>query len=398
MRNCVRRSIDVTAQLPAVLDALALPEEHAAVRRLADAFGGVPAGIRERLVGEPARRSRRLLFASGGEIILHDDAVVAVLLHLEPTSAAPRGLDLSEWIAGAGNRATLDDLKEALGAPSHFAGFSEPYFTLDGAYARLDFRDRGWSNAGNLLSITFTVDKPGLACRPEDDDCLTCSDLLVRSSDGGVDVGSTIASLTTALTAGLLTEDAHWVKLSDLQALHASGLMERVESQLTCTTCRRIICFSLFRDSSPTFGYYVRNDAMRRPLEAMPPVAEWGDAARIAEDRDAMHYVDHEPGAWFLVEQRGVLHLQARYVITSMTDDSALICLDDSEVEGYRAGGRAFLSELADRIQNSAPHKEESRYYPRNLYRGPDGKAYREATAAAIINHTWLARQRQGRG
>lgn len=352
--------------------------------------------VRERLVGEPARRSRRLLFASGGEIILHDGTVAAVLLHLAPTSAAPRGLDLSEWITGADNDATLDDLKEAIEAPRHFEGFGRPYFTLDGGYARLGFRDnRGWNDPGNLLTIT--VQEPGLACRPEDDDCPSCGDLLVRpsNSDDGIDVDGTVSALTEALGAGLLTEDAHWVKLADLRPIHASGLMERVESQLTCTTCRRIICFTLFRDSSPTFGFYVLDAARRRPLEAIPPVEQWGDATRIAEDRDAMRYVDHEPGAWFLVEQQGVLYLDARYSYSAMIDDSALIRLDESEMEGYRTGGHDYLSQLAKRIHNSAPYKEESPYHQRDLFRGQDGKKYREAVTAAIVNHTWIARQRQ---
>lgn len=387
-----------TSRLPAILDALGLPEEAPAVRGVADAFGGEPVAVRERSVGEPARRSRRLLFASGGEIILHDGAVAAVLLQLTPTHAAPRGLDLAEWIAGADNDATLDDLKEAIGAPRHFAGIGAPYFALDGGYARPCFRDDcGWNDRGNLLGVSFTREKPGLACRPEDDDCPACGDLLVRGSgtDGGVDVDATTDSLAAALSSGLLTEDAHWVKLADLRPLRASGLMERVESQLTCVTCRRIICFTLFRDASPTFGYHVVNDAMRRPLDAIPPVEQWGDAARIAEDSAAMHYVDHEPGAWFLVEQQGVLYLHARYVINSMADDSALIRLDEPEVDAYRALGRGSVSDLARRVHDSAPHRAGTPYHQRDLYRGPDSRKYREAVTGAIANHTWIAQQRR---
>lgn len=385
-------------RLPMLLDALCLSEEDPIVRRLADAFGGDPVAVRERLVGEPARRSRRLLFASGGEIILHDDAVAAVLLHLAPTPTAPSGLDLSAWIDGAGNDATLDDLKKAIEAPRHFAGTGTPYFTLDGGYARAGFKDdRGWNDAGNLLAITVTADRPGLACRPEDDDCPACGDLLVRrsGSDGGVEVDGTADALTAALSAGLLTEDAHWVRLADLRPLHASGLMERVESQLTCTACRRIVCFTLFRDSSPTFGYHVVNDAMRRPLEAIPPVEQWGDAARIAEEDDAMRHVDHEPGAWFLVERQGALYLDARYSYSAIIDDSALIRLDESELEAYRARGRGYLSALARRIHDSAPYTQDSPYHRRDLFRGPDGRRYRDAVTAAIVDHTWIARQRR---
>ncbi|GAB1508431.1 hypothetical protein JCM33774_04720 [Actinophytocola sp. KF-1] len=376
-----------------ILGALGRSEEDPAVRALADAFGGDPAEARERLVGAPARRSRRLLFASGGEIILHDDAVVAVLLHL-----APRGLDLAEWLPGTGNDATLDDLAQAIGGSPHFAGLGTPYFTLDGGYARAVFRDnRGWKAAGNLVGITVTADKPGLACRPEDDDCPACADLLVRGQDGGVDVAATTAALAAARTAGVLTEDTHWVRLADLRPLHASGLMARVESQLTCTTCRRIICVTLYRDAAPTFGYHAMNDARQRPLEAIPPVEQWGDAARIAAERDAMHYVDHEPGAWFLVEQQGTLYLDARYSYSAVIDDSVLIRLDESEVAAYRAGGHDYLSDLARRIHDSGPYREESPYHRRDLFRGPDGKEFRAAVSAAIVNHTWLAQQRDVR-
>lgn len=380
-----------------ILDALCMSEEDPAVRRLVDAFGGDPIQVRERSVGEPVQRSRRLSFASGGEIILHDDAVVAVLLHLAPTPSTPRGIDLSQWIP-ADNDATLDDLKKAIDAPRSFAGIGTPYFTLDGGYARLSFKDnRGWNDQGNLRSITVAAEKPDLTCRPEDDECPTCSDLLVRRSepDDGVDVGGTVGALSTALSAGLLTEDAYWVKLADLQLLHASGLMARVESQLKCNTCRRIICFTLFRDSPPTFGYYALDDARRRPLEAIPPVEQWGDADRIGESRGAMQYVDHQPGAWFLVEQQGDLYLQARYIITSMLDDSTLIRLDESEVEAYRTGGHDYISKLARRIHDGSPHKEESPFYQRGLYRGSDSKSYRDAVAAAIVNHTWIAQQRR---
>ncbi|RCK68583.1 hypothetical protein DT076_15245 [Desertihabitans brevis] len=62
---------------------------------------------------------------------------------------------------------------------------------------------------------------------PEDDDCPTCGDLLIRRTDpgGGVDVEATVDSPTTAVTAGSLTEDVRWVRLIDLQRLHTSGLV-----------------------------------------------------------------------------------------------------------------------------------------------------------------------------
>jgi hypothetical protein len=379
-----------------ILDALGQPEASPAVHLLAEAFGGDP-GVSDRRIGEPVHRSRALSFASGAEILLDDDAVSAVVLDLTLTPVAPRGIDLSTWIPTVTNRATLDDLARAIGSKPRFAGIGAPYFSLDGAYVRTDFADnRGWRDPGNLVRVSVTSDQPGLAVRPEDADCPTCSDLLVRptGSADGVDVDSTAEALSSALAAGLLTESAHWVKLTDLRPLHASGLMERVESQLTCTTCRRIICFTLFRDTSPTFGYHVLGEARRRPMELVPPVEQWGDATRIAEADSAMHYVDHEPGSWFLVEQQGVLHLDARYSYSAIIDDSALIRLDESETDSYRARGHDYVSGLARRIRDSAPYSQESPYRDRDLYRGPDGKAYRAAVTSAVANHTWLAEQR----
>lgn len=387
-----------STRLSVLVDALERSEGDPAVRRLVGAFGGEPIVVEERLIGEPAVRSQWLRFATGGEIILHDGAVAGVLLEVAPAPTAPQGLSLSDWIDGVGNEATLDDLVNATGAPRHFAGMREPYLSLDGGYARLDFApEGGWNAPGNLRRIVVTQAMPGLACRPDDDDCPTCSGLLVRrdAPGGGVDVDRTVEALAGALGSGLLTEDAHWVRLADLRALHASGLMERVETQLTCRTCRRIICLTLIRGSAPTFGYFVLNDATRHPLEPLPPVKLWGDPERIAQERDAMHYVAHAPGAWFLVEQRGVLYLQARYTYSAVVDDSVLIRLDDAEVDAYLAGGFDYLSELARWIQDSAPYSDSSPYRPRDLYRGPDAASYRAGVSAAVVNHTWIAGQRR---
>ncbi len=395
-------------RLPLILDALLGSEEDPPVRRLVEALGGEPASVKERLVGQPAYQSRRLQFASGAEVILHDDAVVAAVLHAAPTEFAAHGFDLPEWIPGITSGATLEDLKKAIDAPRYLTGMG---FTLDGAYAVPNFKNnRGWNDPGNLLSITLTVEAPGRSCRPEDDDCPVCSDLLVRSSpdgdqndaaegatDGaaGMDVERTIAALSSAVSAGLLKESLHWVPLADLQPLHASGLMERAESQLTCTACRRIICLTLFRDSTPTFVYAVLDEARRRPLEKIPPVEQWGDAPRLAKDREAMHYVDHHPGAWFLVEQQGDLFLQARYWRNSMVDSDVLLRLEPAERDAYRSGGKDFLSDLSKRIDKSRPHTEESPYFQRDLSRGTDGAALAKSFAAAIVNHTWIAEQRR---
>ncbi|WP_159698374.1 hypothetical protein [Arthrobacter sp. 18067] len=384
-----------STRLPLILDALLGSEEDPAVRQLIDAFGGPAARVKERLVGEPAYRSRRLQFSSGGEIIMHDDVTVAVVLHATPTEFAPYGFDLPPWVPGLDKCATLTDLKAAIGAPRALGGMG---FVLDGAYAEPSFKNnRGWNDPGNLLSLSITVEAPQRACRPEDDDCPTCSDLLVRGAGpgGGVVVDRTIAALSSAAAAGLITESPRWVPLADLQTLHASHLMERVESQLSCTACKRIICLTLYRASPPTLEYTVFNEARQRPLEAIPPVEQWGDGLRTAQDRDSMHYVDHQPGSWFLVEQLGSLFLEARYWRNSMVDSSALIRLDQAETDSYRTGGHGYLSDLVGRIDKSSPHTKESPYFQRDLYRGPDSAMLSKSFAAAIVNHTWIAEQRR---
>lgn len=108
-----------------------------------------------------------------------------------------------------------------------------------------------------------------------------------------------------------------------------------------------------------------------------------------------VHYVDHEPGGWFLLEEQGVLYLDARYSHSALIDDSALIRLDVAEVEAYRSGGHAYLTDLAARIHASAPYRAESRYFPRDLYRGPQGAHYREAVAGAVAGRTWADEQRR---
>lgn len=106
-----------------------------------------------------------------------------------------------------------------------------------------------------------------------------------------------------------------------------------------------------------------------------------------------MHYVDHEPGSWFLVEQDGALFLEARYSYSAAIDDSVLVRLDAAELAGHRDGGHAYLTELAEGIHISAPFRPTSPFHDRDLYRR-EGRALRDAVMAAIANHTWLAEQR----
>ncbi|MFT3861943.1 hypothetical protein [Micropruina sp.] len=101
-----------------------------------------------------------------------------------------------------------------------------------------------------------------------------------------------------------------------------------------------------------------------------------------------MRYLDHEPGGWFLLEQDGSRYLDARYSYTALVDDCALIRLSDAELKAYRLGGHDYLSDLATRIHNSAPYLEKSRFFSRDLYRGPDGPQYRRAVHDALAGHT----------
>jgi hypothetical protein len=381
--------------MPLILDALCLAREDTPVVRLIDVLGPEPVEISERRIGEPAVLSQHLLFESGGEIVLHDDAVVAVILHLTPTRFAPRGLDAAEWILGIDDDATFADFKAIFDVPWRFAD-GDRYFVLEAAYLRPEFVKHGGRRAGDLQRVAVTADDPKDTCRPADEDCPVCRDLIVRADDGSFDVDGTVTALVAGVDAGVLKAPGGAVRLADLRLLHASALMERVESQVTCTECDRVACLTLYRDAPPTFGYLPLDAALRRPLEAIPPVEEWGDAARIAEVRDAMRYVDHEPGSWFLVEQHGDLYLDSRYTITSMAEDSCLIRLDEAERRDYHEAGRDSLSELARRIDRSGPHREESPFHRRNLLRHPDGgRDYSAEVRAAIAGHTWLARQKQ---
>ncbi|WP_447912259.1 hypothetical protein [Microbacterium phyllosphaerae] len=378
-----------------IIEALGKPQGDLAVRDLIAAFGTAPAETAAYRIGEPVVLSQHLRFGSGGEIVLHDDVVIAVILHLTPTSFAPRGLDVAEWIPGIGNSATFADFRASFDVPWRFAE-GDRYFVLEAAYLRPEFVKYGGRRAGDLQRVAFSVDAPKDTCRPAHDGCPVCRELIARAEDGLFDLDGTIHRLVHGLEAGVLTSKDGPVPLADLRPLHASALLERVESQVTCTACGRVACLTLYRDSSPTFSHHPLDAALRRPHEAVPPVERWGDAARIAAAREAMRYVDHEPGSWFLVEQHGDLYLDSRYTISSMLDDSCLIRLDDAERRQYREAGRDTLTELARRIDSTGPHREESPFHLRNLRRYPDdGRDYTTELRAAIADHTWLARQKQ---
>lgn len=394
-----------------LLDALGQQEGHAAHGRLLEALGGAPVAIDERLVGEPAHTARRLRFASGAEVVLRDATVASVVLHTRPTPFAPRGVDLRDWLPGTSHDATLDEIAKGVHARPRFGG-PYAYFAREERFVRCRFEGR-WSEPGNLVELAVTLAEPGRACQPDDDFCGTCGDLLVRAdgvdvaggvdvADGvevtaGVDVDATVDALTAARDAQLLREGRSVVPLADLRLLHSSGLMERVESHLECTSCRRTSCLTLYREAAPTFVHLTYDEAMRRPLEAIPPVEQWGDAARVAAAADAMRYVDHRPGSWFLAEHESGWYFESRYNRSRMVDGSCLIRLDPSEVEGYRAGGREYLTLLAGRIDDSQPWTDESHYGRRHLAltAEPEAARLRADFEAAVANHRWIAQQRQ---
>ncbi|SDH88373.1 hypothetical protein [Agrococcus jejuensis] len=116
----------------------------------------------------------------------------------------------------------------------------------------------------------------------------------------------------------------------------------------------------------------------------------------MSDDTSGLRYVDHEPGMWFLVAQHGDdLLLDARYSYSAVIDDSALIRLDDAERRAYAEGGHDAMTRLAQRIHHSAPYREDSRFHARDLHRGEDGRAWRDAVGGAIAEHTWAAEQRR---
>lgn len=394
-----------TGRLKLIADALGMPEGDEAVQALAKAMGGALAATTERLVGEPPLRSHRTLFDSGGEIILHDGAVAAVLLHLTERAPARQSVRLSEWLPEATNTSKFEDFKRILQSPWHFAGGGARCFSLANSYLRLVPQDR----SSEFRAIAFSAENPKSRCRPEDDDCPSCSDLLVRHDDAGNTVGdhesretpaamhleATIDALTGAIADGRLSPVDSRVPLGDVRALLASGLMHLIESQFTCRSCQRVLCLTLSQGEAPRFSYVDHDTALWRPFEAVPPLEQWASAERIAAEPEPMRYVDHEPGTWFLVERSGELFLDARYSYSAIVDDSALILLDEHESAAYHEGGHDYLTALARAIHSSAPYREESKYRERDLFRGEHSKEYRALVRAAIAQHTWIAEQRR---
>ena len=95
-----------------------------------------------------------------------------------------------------------------------------------------------------------------------------------------------------------------------------------------------------------------------------------------------MRVLDHEPHAWFLLEDNGAFYLDA-HCSHSAVDFSVLIALNATEQAAYEAGGHCYLDRLAHDIHYSAPGVRGSRspYQARNLAIGP-GDQSRRANAA----------------
>ena len=93
-----------------------------------------------------------------------------------------------------------------------------------------------------------------------------------------------------------------------------------------------------------------------------------------------MKVLDHEPQWWFLLEDEGALFLDAN-CNHSFVGYDFLLRLDAEETAKYRTEGRAYISWLADAIQNSAPILEGSK----SKYKGRDlSKDYSERVTEAV--------------
>ncbi len=103
-----------------------------------------------------------------------------------------------------------------------------------------------------------------------------------------------------------------------------------------------------------------------------------------------MKVIDHEPQSWFLLDDGGVLYLDA-HCSHSAFDYSVLIALNSVETSAFAAKGRAYLKELAHDIHYSAPAilGNTSPFRSRNLT-GSRGEESERANAAI---EDWLASQ-----
>jgi hypothetical protein len=94
--------------------------------------------------------------------------------------------------------------------------------------------------------------------------------------------------------------------------------------------------------------------------------------------------IDHEPSGWFLVRD-GVRLLFDVNCSHGAVSYPFLMELNDAEKQVHAARGHAFLSELAEKIQHSAPGVigNVSPFRGRNL-QGPDRSGVDELTTAWV--------------
>jgi len=385
-----QQSAAVALGTAAYAGALGRREDDPVVQALLAGLGGDPV-VAEHAVGAPARLDRHLAYPSGIAVVVRDGVVHSIVLHVQPTPAAPRGMtvtDLGAVLPGVRPDSSREEVRAVLGDPVR-GGWSlrADTFAVGAAYARVT-----WSRApgAGIERVTLRAEQVATTTDPAHTTCPDCSTLLVRSDDqatGGVDVDATVERILAGVADGRLDAAADRVRPADLRALRASGLVARAECHLTCRRCHRVACLTLHRDGAPTFAYLTDAEARRHPREPVPPVEQWADAARVAEARAAMRVVEEGPGAWFLLERDGELYLDARYSYSAVVDDSALVRLEPAEREAYAARGRAYLDELQEAIHHSAPYQSGSPYHARNLFRGADGKRLRDEVTSAVWAH-----------
>jgi len=78
--------------------------------------------------------------------------------------------------------------------------------------------------------------------------------------------------------------------------------------------------------------------------------------------------IDHQPYAWFLLEDDGCLYLDA-HCSHSFFDYSVIVAMNKAETEAFKVGGRGYIDKLAYEIHYSAPAARDSQspYTSRNL-------------------------------
>ncbi|MEV5688499.1 hypothetical protein AB0L68_35875 [Streptomyces sp. NPDC052164] len=364
-------------------DALLMAERDDVVQRAIELLGSNPV-ISEFEVGAPVHHDRYLTFASGGEIVLRDGTVTAILFHVQPTEAAPRGFTgISTLIPGLSRDASRSQVEEALGEPIVGRTGPNAAHSVGGGFVKL-FYDR-WANKdapGHLKLIQMTAEDTYARTDPADERCPGCAGVLTRttSASDGVDVFATITALHDGVAAGRLRQAHNWVALDDMLRLHDSGLMEHIEAQLGCTICHRHICFALHRDADPTFEYVSLNDTYRRTPEQVPPVELWGDAARIAREAERPERIATDGSTWVLFSKGKHLFMNARCWYSAV-EGSRLIRLKAAEVRQYERDGEAYLSRLQETINRTWTSNDDP-WRSRDLTRS--GMSDEEAIKASL--------------